>query len=100
MAGKCIKCGYLIPKGQDSCTSCYLTGLIHQQPKQLKGVNMYYFVLTNPDSTNMNLSMYFKSYKEALEYAKSVTKNNPKIIEYDTSVDHSLMYDNILHIIK
>ncbi len=60
---------------------------------------MYYFVLTNPGSGSKALSMYFTTYKESIEYAKTVSKYNPKIIKYDPSIDNTFMYDNILHIL-
>lgn len=60
---------------------------------------MYYFVLTDPNKSKVSLSLYFTSYKEALEYAKSVEKYNPKIITYDTTTDHTLMYDNLIHLL-
>lgn len=57
---------------------------------------MYYFVITSPESSGVNLSLYFTDYRSAIEYAKSVEKNNPMIVKYDTSKDYTMMYDNIL----
>lgn len=97
----CSICNSQIAPGQDICTSCWES---RSRKKVFNDSNkessMYYFVLTNPESTGVNLSMYFTSYREALEYAKSVERNNPKIIKYDSSQNYSLMYNNILHIIK
>jgi hypothetical protein len=61
--------------------------------------NKYYFVLTDPNTSRVSLSLYFTTYKEALEYAKSMQDYNPKIVEYDCSVSNLMMYDNILAIL-
>jgi hypothetical protein len=61
---------------------------------------MYYFVLTSPESTGLNLSMYFTTYLDALEYSKSVEKNNPKIVEYNPNISNTMMYDNVIGYLK
>jgi len=61
---------------------------------------MYYFVLIDPEKAKSSLSLYFTTFRESVEYAKSVEKYNPKIIKYDPSEDYTMRYDNILHIIK
>ena len=92
---KCSICNIQIAPGQDICTSCWETKSRKFKTKE-KESNMYYFVLTNPESLTTVCSLYFKDKIEALNYAKSVEKYNPKIVEYDTDIDNTFMYDNII----
>lgn len=61
---------------------------------------MIYYVLVDPNKAKVSLSLYFTTYKDALEYAQSVQEYNPKIVEYNTNRDYTMMYNNILSIIN
>lgn len=93
---RCSICGTQIAPGQDICTSCWETKS-RLVGNKVEESNMYYFVLTSPESVTTVCSLYFKDKLEAIEYAKSVEKYNPKIVEYDTNKDNTLMYDNLMY---